>query len=94
MKFKDKFFVWNGRSITKMKTKFIRLRGITEVAMFVSAAGAVQGDVTGRKGRYCIDCKSLLGVLSFDTKDGFTVDYPEDATDFEEFICSFEKEVE
>jgi phosphotransferase system HPr-like phosphotransfer protein len=77
-----------------IKTKFIKLHGITEVAMFVSAAGAVQEDITGRKGRYCIDCKSLLGVLSFDTNDGFTVEYPEDATEFEEFISQFEKGVE
>jgi hypothetical protein len=73
-----------------MKTKFIRLRGITEVAMFVSATGTVNGDVTGRKGKYAIDCRSLLGVLSFDTNDGFTVEYPEDATEFEEFISQFE----
>jgi hypothetical protein len=73
-----------------MKTKFIKLHGITEVAMFVSAAGAVNGDVTGKKGKYVIDCRSLLGVLSFDTKDGFTVEYPEDATEFEEFISQFE----
>ena len=75
-----------------MKTLFIKINGVTDVTSFVAAASAVEGDVIASKGRFCVDCKSIMGMFSIDTSTGFTVEYPETATDFENFIMQFKAE--
>ena len=72
-----------------MKSLFIKISGITDVTNFVAAAAAVEGDVMASKGRFCVDCKSIMGMFSIDTSTGFTVEYPEDAVDFEKYIIQF-----
>ena len=72
-----------------MKSLYIKISGITDVASFVSIAAAVEGDVIASKGRFCVDCKSIMGMFSIDTSTGFTVEYPEDAVNFEKYIMQF-----
>ena len=72
-----------------MKTLFIKISGIADVTNFVGAASAVIGDVIATKGRFCVDCKSIMGMFSIDTSTGFTVEYPETAIDFENYIMKF-----
>ena len=72
-----------------MKSLYIKISGITDVTSFVSMAAAVEGDVIASKGRFCVDCKSIMGMFSIDTSTGFTVEYPEDAINFEKYIMQF-----
>ena len=72
-----------------MKSLYIKISGIADVTSFVSIAAAVEGDVIASKGRFCVDCKSIMGMFSIDTSTGFTVEYPEDAINFEKYIMQF-----
>lgn len=72
------------------KSKFIKMNSITDVMNFVKEASKIEGDVTVLKGRYTIDGKSVMGVMSIDMSTGMTVEYPADAVDFENFISQFE----
>lgn len=72
-----------------MKSLYIKISGITDVTSFVSMAAAVEGDVIATKGRFCVDCKSIMGMFSIDTSTGFTVEYPADAEKFEQYVTQF-----
>ena len=72
------------------KSKFIKMNNVTDVMNFVKEASKIEGDVTVLKGRYIIDGKSIMGVMSIDMSTGMTVEYPADAVDFENFISQFE----
>lgn len=72
------------------KSKFIKMNNVTDVMNFVKEASKIEGDVTVLKGRYIIDGKSVMGVMSIDMSTGMTVEYPADAVDFENFISQFE----
>lgn len=72
-----------------MKTKIIKITSVTDITNFVREAQKVYGDVTVKKGRYVIDGKSLMGMFSLDGSTGLTIEYPETAYAFEEFIEPF-----
>ena len=72
------------------KSKFIKMNNVTDVMNFVKEASKIEGDVTVLKGRYIIDGKSIMGVMSIDMSTGMIVEYPADAVDFENFISQFE----
>lgn len=72
------------------KSKFIKMNSVTDVMNFVKEASKIEGDVTVLKGRYIIDGKSIMGVMSIDMSTGMTVEYPTDAVNFENFISQFE----
>ena len=72
-----------------MKTLFIKISGIADITNFVRIASTVNGDVIATKGRICVDCKSIMGMFSIDTSTGFTVEYPDNATNFEQYILQF-----
>ena len=57
-----------------MKTLFIKINGITDVMSFVKIASTVEEDILVRKGKFCIDAKSLMGLFSLDLSEGVTVD--------------------
>lgn len=71
-------------------SKFIKINGINDVTEFVQMAGKVEGDIEVRRGRWCIDAKSVMGMFSIDTSAGITVVYPATATDFAKYISKFE----
>lgn len=72
-----------------MKNMTISIKGLNDVYKFIQSAQAVYGDVTVTRGRYSVDAKSVLGVFSLDMSQDVTVEYPEDATEFETFITKF-----
>lgn len=69
-----------------MKTKFIKIATIPGVSAFAQKATQVDGDVTIKKGKYVIDGKSIMGLFSLDMSTGVTVEYPDDATNFEAYL--------
>lgn len=50
----------------------------------------MKGDVLVQKGKFFVDGKSLLGVLSINPYTGCQVHYPEDAEKFDKYISILE----
>lgn len=73
-----------------LKSKFIKMNNITDITNFIKEASKIKDDITVYKGRYIIDGKSVMGIMSIDISTGMTVEYPETAIDFEKFISQFE----
>lgn len=72
-----------------MSSKYITIDGITDVINFVHCAAEVDGDVICHKGKYAVDGKSFMGLMSIDISTGITVEYPENAVEFENFISKY-----
>ena len=72
-----------------MKSVYVKINGISDVSKLASMASRVDGDVIVKKGIYVVDGKSLMGLYSLDLTAGVTVEYPEDAVDFENYIVTF-----
>lgn len=67
----------------------IKIHGVNDAALFVEKAKELDTDVLVKRGRYCIDGKSILGVLSLDMSQGVTVEYDEDEVDFGNWLKIF-----
>lgn len=67
----------------------IKINGIADVTRFVQAAKEVEGDIILEKGRFCVDGKSILGVLSLDMSSGVIIEYPKEALEFASFLQEF-----
>ena len=72
-----------------MKKAVIKIREINDATELVNKALRVEGHVTASKGKYCVDCKSLMGVFSLDLSTGVIIEYPEAAKEFDNFIRQF-----
>lgn len=72
-----------------MRSIYVKMNGISDVSKLASMASLVDGDIIIRKGIYVVDGKSIMGLFSLDLSAGATVEYPEDATDFENYIVTF-----
>lgn len=72
-----------------MKKMYVAINTINKAIEFVQKASQVDGDVICTKGRYTIDGKSIMGIFSIDISGGIMVEYPETATDFEEYLSQF-----
>lgn len=72
-----------------MKKMYVAINTINKAIEFVQKASQVDGDVICTKGRYTVDGKSIMGVFSIDISKGIMVEYPETATDFEEYLSQF-----
>lgn len=72
-----------------MIEKNISIKSLNDVYNFINKAQSVDGDVTIKRGRYCVDAKSVLGVFSVDMSQEVTITYPDTATDFDEFCEQF-----
>ena len=72
-----------------MKKMYVAINTINRAIEFVQKASQVDGDVICTKGRYTIDGKSIMGIFSIDISEGIIVEYPETATDFEEYLSQF-----
>ena len=72
-----------------MKKIFIKITEIDKVNEFVQHARSVQGDILVSRGKFCVDGKSILGMYSLNLNQGCTVEYPDDAKEFDEFIQQF-----
>ena len=73
-------------------TNFIVLDRIKDITDFVNAASRLEkhnGDILLFQGKQVVEATSLLGVLSLDTSKGVIVSYPNDLTEFNNFIKPF-----
>ena len=73
-------------------TNFIVLDRIKDITDFVNAASLFEkhnGDILLFQGKQVVEATSLLGVLSLDTSKGVIVSYPNDLTEFNNFIKPF-----
>lgn len=77
-----------------MKTLVIKISVFTDYMLLVNEASKVDGDVTLSKGRYSVDAKSLPGVFSLDLSEGATIEYPENAFEFDQFLFKYKIKVE
>ena len=73
-----------------MKMKFIKIKEINDLNSFIQQANLVQGDILAKRGKFVVDAKSLLGIMSINISEGCTICYPNEATNFEKFLSSFE----
>lgn len=67
----------------------IQINNLSDIRQLVKEAQLVNGDVIISKGKFSVDGKSALGVLSLDLSDGATIDFPSDAIEFADFISHF-----
>lgn len=72
-------------------TKYVFIHGISDLMELVREATKVEGDILCKKGKYVVDAKSLMGMMSIDPSTGVTFEYPEEATEFGEFLNKFTK---
>jgi len=72
-----------------MKQATIKITEIRDIYELVRQAEAVEGDVICSRGKYNVDCKSILGLFSLNLTEGFIIEYPEDAIGFENYIRQF-----
>jgi len=72
-------------------TKFteIKIENISDLYLFVDKASQIDGDIIVKRGKFAVDGKSLLGVLSLDMSQGAVVIYPESALEFDSFCQYF-----
>lgn len=73
-----------------MKTMKIKMRGVNDAALLVERAKELNTDVTIQRGKFCVDGKSILGVLSLDMSDGVVVEYDPSEVEFENWLRKFE----
>ena len=69
-----------------MITKVVYLDKISDIEFFVSQAQKIEGDVIARRGKFVVDAKSLMGVISINPAEGMTVEYPEGEIEFTEYL--------
>ena len=74
---------------SNVKSMFVKMTGIKDITDLVKVANGVEGDIEVRKGRWCVDAKSIMGVMSIDLSGGATIIYPSEAIDFENYIKQF-----
>lgn len=74
--------------------RYIKMTNITDLTTFVVNASKVVGDVIVRKGKYVIDGKSLMGLMSIDVSTGATVEYPAEAKEFDIYVQQFETSIQ
>lgn len=72
------------------KMKHIKIYNINDIKEFIRKSTVIDGDVTCSKGKYMVDGKSIMGLMSIDLSTGVDVEYPEDATEFDKFLERFE----
>lgn len=73
-----------------MKTKYIKITNLNDLSKFVLESSKVKGDVLVQRGKFCVDGKSLMGMMSINIYEGGRVEYPKHANEFENFIKQFE----
>ena len=49
---------------------FIKIKDLTELSRFVLKAATVEGDVLVHRGRFCVDGKSIMGMISIHVAKG------------------------
>lgn len=58
-----------------MENKFIKLNTIKKIKEFVHLCECCSTPIEVRRGRWCVDGASLMGVMSLDLSEGATIVY-------------------
>lgn len=53
----------------------VSISSINDIYKFVELAQSVEGDIVVRKGKFCVDGRSALGVLSLNLTSGATIEF-------------------
>ncbi len=53
----------------------VSISSINDIYRFVELAQNAEGDVVVRKGKFCVDGRSALGVLSLNLTSGVTIEF-------------------
>ena len=72
------------------KIKYIMIDSISQLKQLVVYANGLSSPAFASRGSVTVDCSSLLGLLSIDTSQRFTIEYPKSEKEFENFISQFE----
>lgn len=72
-----------------MKTQNIKIIDLNKLCDFVIKSSQVEGAVLAHRGKFCVDAKSLLGMMFINTAQGCCIEYPNEATTFEEYLKQF-----
>lgn len=70
-------------------TKCIKIEKYEDIKRLVEITSKIEGDVTIKRGKYVIDGKSIMGILSIDFSQGVFIEYPENAAELTEFLRPF-----
>lgn len=71
-------------------SKRIAIKNMQDLYDFVHAAERVEGDICCLRGRFSVDAKSIMGLMSIDIASGFDCFYPVEAEEFDNYISKFE----
>ena len=80
------------RKEQEMKTKYVKMNELSKIYMFADLALRTQTQVLVRRGVFCVDGSSVLGLLAINMSEGAIVEYDASAVEFENFISQFEIE--
>ena len=72
------------------KIKEIKIDKISDLLSFIKCAKDASGQVLVYRGRFLSDGKSLLGVLSLNPTEPFTIEYEDADIGFENYLKKFE----
>lgn len=73
-----------------MTVKHISLKYIKDIYELVQRAGKCKEPVYISQGHTTVSASSLMGVLTIDPSEQFTISYPPDEKEFEFYISQFE----
>ena len=73
-----------------MITNYIKIEKYENIKKLVELNTQIEGDVTIKRGKYVIDGKSIMGILSIDLSKGAFIEYPDDAEELTNFLKEFE----
>ena len=73
-----------------MTVKHISLKYIKDIYELVQRAGKCKEPVYISQGRTTVVASSLMGVLTIDPSEQFTISYPSEEKEFEFYISQFE----
>ena len=68
--------------------KVIKINKVSDIYAFVDAASRCDSDILVKKGKYVVNGKSLIGIMSIDMSTGVTVEYFDE--NFGNFLDNFE----
>ena len=71
------------------KKVYVKINNVSDITTFAMLAGQLEGDIDVTKGKYCVDGASLMGLFGINMSNGVAVEYPESATEFENFLRPF-----
>ena len=73
-----------------MSVKHISLKYIKDIYELVQRAGKCKDPVYVNQGRTAVAASSLMGMLTIDPSEQFTITYPQEEKEFEYYISQFE----